>query len=239
MTVVEMICSKVCLTSMICFSLEAKFRNECTGQNLFDSQVHMVRHRIGARGNATSFPMPWQDILTELEKRESAGETQVAPDLPRVGSELADVVQILLKTNEEDSPESMATFIHQALVRRSVVVKLIEDAKKRGHRAYRLIDIEAMHKKSRMLPEKGVPPEILRVLPHDDHLDRIQVQKAATPIGGRGDLAGAANELSQTIPNAVVLEKSSQEQADINAQRMACLRGFAERLQDGTKRFSR
>ena len=41
-TVMEMICASVCLTSMICFTLEAKYRKE----NLFDSEVHMARHRM-------------------------------------------------------------------------------------------------------------------------------------------------------------------------------------------------
>ena len=59
MTVMEMICSSVCITSMICFSMEVKFGN------MLDSEVHMHRHRVGARGNVTSFPMPWQALLDE------------------------------------------------------------------------------------------------------------------------------------------------------------------------------
>ena len=53
-TAMEMICASVCLTSMICFTLEAKYRKE----NPFDSEFHMKRHRMGAPGNATSFPSP-------------------------------------------------------------------------------------------------------------------------------------------------------------------------------------
>ena len=48
--------------------------------------------------------------------------------------ELSNVVSILLKTNEEEYPTSMASFVHQAHVRRDVVVELIEDAQARGHR---------------------------------------------------------------------------------------------------------
>ena len=58
-TVMEMVCASTCLTSMICFSFESKHRRE----RAFDTDVHMVRHRMGARGNATSFPLPWADLL--------------------------------------------------------------------------------------------------------------------------------------------------------------------------------
>ena len=61
----------------------------------------------------------------------------------------------------------------------------------------------------RELPENGVPPEIVRVIAHDDSLDKIQVQNAATLVDGRGDLHRADELLGQTRPHAVVLEKSS------------------------------
>ena len=58
-------------------------------------------------------------------------------------------------------------------------------AKRRGHRAYALVDETQLREKATLLPENGVPPEVLRLLEHDDHLDKIQVQKAATPVEGR------------------------------------------------------
>ena len=87
-TVMEMICASPCLTSMICFTLEKKYR----GQRAFDQEVHMQRHRMGARGNATSFPLPWQDLLMQLK-----GE----PDLPHTGETLSEFVSVLLKTWDE------------------------------------------------------------------------------------------------------------------------------------------
>ena len=66
-TVVEMICANVCITSMICCTLEMKHRNE----NPLDSTVHMARHRMGARGNATSFPLPWSSLLSELVRMDA------------------------------------------------------------------------------------------------------------------------------------------------------------------------
>ena len=125
-TVMEMICASVCLTSMICFTMEAKYRNE----NPFDGQVHMNEHSMGARGNATSFLLPWQELLGSLEQSQQADNAKEGPDLPRVGDELSDFVSILLKTSEEkEGAKDMRRFIHQAFVRRSVVVELILDAK--------------------------------------------------------------------------------------------------------------
>ena len=48
------------------------------------------------------------------------------------------------------------------MVWRSVVVKLIETIKKRGHRAYQHIDMNEVIAKSFALPEHDVPPEIVR-----------------------------------------------------------------------------
>ena len=146
---------------------------------------------------------------------------KIFTNLPWVGEELSNLVSVLLKTSEDDDPKALAKFIHQARVRRVVVVKLIEDAKRRGHRAYARVDIASVRKKAASLPEDGVPPEIIRLLPHDNHLDKILIQKAACPVAGRSDLQGVAESLSQAQPNAVVLEKSSHDEADINAQRIS------------------
>ena len=57
LTIMEMICASPCLTSMICFSMEVKYGN------MFDTTLHMQRHRVGARGNATTFLLPWDDVF--------------------------------------------------------------------------------------------------------------------------------------------------------------------------------
>ena len=88
------------------------------------------------------------------------------------------------------------------------------------------------------LPENGVPPELVRIIPHDDHLDKLMPQKAATPVSGRSDLEGAGKLLSETKPNAVMLEKSSCDDADINAQRVRALHNVAENLGTAVPRVS-
>ena len=200
---------------MICFTLEKKYR----GQRAYDQQVHMQRHRMGARGNATSFPLPWQDLLLQLKGK---------PDLPHTEDTLSNFVSILLKTSDEgDTKEALVKFIHQALVRRDVVIELIANAKARGHRAYRHLDMERVIEKAGQLPEHGVPACLAKLIPYDDLLDKIQVAKNATPVPGRADLDTVAGRLANARPNGVVLEKSSNDEADIQAQRVAALHHFA------------
>ena len=139
----------------------------------------MHRHTVGARGNATSFPMPWADILRllkDVDDNQASGRD--AADLPHTGDELAHWVQILLKTSGAE--ELNASLIHQATVRGDVVVELIEELKKRGHRAYKDIDMRKVRAKaSQAFPgtEPRVPPEIVHLTalrPDDDAMDRIQ-----------------------------------------------------------------
>lgn len=54
---------------MICFSMEDKHGH------FLDTTVHMQDTRVAARGNATSFLMPWQSILSELRSLENKHET--------------------------------------------------------------------------------------------------------------------------------------------------------------------
>ena len=119
-----------------------------------DEFVHGNEHRMAARGNATSFPIPWQDLLKQLTEIANMEELGRSASLPRTGEELAHVVSILLKTSnaQDDAVQHMARFINQAIVRRSVVVRFIETVKK-GHRAYKNIDMEKVIAKSAALPE--------------------------------------------------------------------------------------
>ena len=177
----------------------------------------MQHHRVAARGSATSFPLPWQDLLVQLESNDDANDAGAGPDLPRSGEELSNFVSILLNTSDEgDTKESLSKFIHQALVRRDVVVGLIEKAKRRGHRAYKNIDMTRVRAKAAAtLPENDVPPEIQKLIPYDDSLDRILIQKQATPVPNKCSLETAAANLDNIRPNGVVLEKTSYDEGDI------------------------
>lgn len=52
----------------------------------------MNRHRMGARGNALSFLLPWQDLLQQLRIHEGSENGEFVLDLPRTGTELANIV---------------------------------------------------------------------------------------------------------------------------------------------------
>ena len=116
-----------------------------------------------------------------MQKGEDSTKSQT---LPWVGVELADKVSILLNTNDDNDPKAVTQLIHQAHVRRAVVVLLIEGMVARKHRAYTSVNLDAVREKAKSLPEQGVPPEIVHLLPFDEHLDKIQVQKKCNS-GGR------------------------------------------------------
>ena len=65
-TVMEMICASVCITSMISFTQEKKYR----GSRAMDQGFNANKHGMAARGNATSFPLPWEDLLKQLQDGE-------------------------------------------------------------------------------------------------------------------------------------------------------------------------
>ena len=176
MIVMEMICSSVCITSMLCFSMEVKYGN------MFDTTVHRQDMRVAARGNATSFLMPWQSILAELRRQEEKGRSRgIRIGFPVAEEELRSVVQVLLKCNDSSKRKGLPQFIHQAHVRRDVVVRHIQDMKDRGHRAYVNVDMAKVAAKAKAtLPQNGVPPEILRELPYAPHIAKQPLQKHAS-----------------------------------------------------------
>ena len=67
--------------------------------------------------------------------------------------------------------------VHQAIVRHDVVVQLILSMKKRGHRGYRNVRMENAQSRAQALPENGVSPEVIKLLPLDKLLDKVQIQK--------------------------------------------------------------
>ena len=60
-----------------------------------DEFVHGNEHQMAARGNATSFPLPRQDLLKQLTDSAKMEELGRSASLPRTGQELTHVVSIL------------------------------------------------------------------------------------------------------------------------------------------------
>ena len=87
-----------------------------------------------------------------------------------------------------------------------------------------------MHARAQLLPKNGVPPEVIRCLNLDDNLDKLHVQKAATPVEGRHEAwnEAAAHALQMQRPNAVVMERSSFPEADTNKSRAAAFAYIAQ-----------
>ena len=230
LTVMEMICASTCITAMICFSMEVKYGH------MLDSTVHMHRHRVGARGNATTFLLPWESVLTEMQRLdEQAADEGHAPDLPRTGSQLRYVVQVLLKTNDEDKREDLKHFVHQAKVNRAKVIRCILGMKARGHRAYIHVDEAKVVEKAKQLPEDGIPPELISLLPNENAYEKMRAQKAATPVDGMKTSPTVGAGFREERPNAVVMERSSMEEGDIQLRRHASIRTLVnQRLGHGS-----
>ncbi len=223
-TFMELICASPCFTAMCCFSLEKRL----LGDRALDQDAFMPRQRLAARGNATTFPLAWEDILQHLEAAEAG-----AISLPRTGVELAETVSVVLKTMQaSNDAEGLGKVIHQARVRRAIVLQLLQEAKDRGHPAYKHVNMLEASTRAQTLPEDGIPDEIVAVLPYDNDLQNVQRQKAATPVRENLTLEALAEELSGMCkPNAVVNEKSSAGIGDTNAQQVAALEALQR---DGT-----
>ena len=126
----------------------------------------------------------------------------------------------------------MARFIHQAMVRRSVIVKLIETMKRKGHRAYKRIDMNEVIAKSAALPKNDVPPEIIRLLPLNDLQDNIDLQNDQTPVPTAGSVEEACDLLDTKKINALENERSTGDEVDINARQNTVLQHLVETEQN-------
>ena len=185
-TVMEMLCASPCLTTMICFSLEQRLR----GDRALDQDAWRNRQRMACRGNATTFPLAWEDLLQQLKglKEKSMGQQSEQVVLPHSGRRLSEIVSVIVKSHQKQGTVDVGRILHQARVRRAVVVQLIEDAVARGHPAFEGVNMQAMYSAAEALPEDAVPLEVIAELPYDNELDRIMRQKAATPV--RQEMAG-------------------------------------------------
>ncbi|CAE7598782.1 unnamed protein product [Symbiodinium sp. CCMP2592] len=251
-TVMEMICASPCVTTLICMSMEARHRSEGT---TLDEKAQNAGHRLGARGNALTFPLPWEDLLRSLqahdaqvakEQRQAAGvngpETAAMPSFPRAGKALGDVVRVLLKTNKtgKTSEAEIKTLLHQATVRREVVVNLILDMQRLGHPAFQHLREAAVREAAEQLPEGSVPPEVLKVIcglsEEDETAHKLQPQKAAAPTDApEQDTQRAGAIFADQRARAVVPEGYSQDREDQHAVATAALNDLEDQLRSKTE----
>ena len=85
-----------------------------------------------------------------------------------------------------------------------------------------------VRRRAESLPE-NVPLEILHLLPHDDDLIELWCRSRRRPKGGavQWRMRARCYGTCHLRPNAVVLERSSFDDADANAQRIAALHAVA------------
>ena len=230
-TVLEVLSASPCLTALTCFSIEWRYLSDRSlAQDAF-----MNRHRLCAKGNATTFPLQWEDLLSELERLNPTASTAATCRLPHVGYELRDKIAVLIKVgNKQEGADVPQRIIHQAVVRRQVVVGLIAAMVSRGHPAYKAVDMAAVMQRAEQLPEDDVPAEIVALFANDGTLTQVQRQKAATPVNDAMTEEQLEREFSRLLkPNAVVLEKSSAGFHDINARHVSAMEDIVHHS-DGT-----
>ena len=73
------------------------------------------------------------------------------------------------------------------------------------------------------LSANAVHERIFGMIPYDDLPDQIQRQKHATPVNAKTDLDGVTKIFEVLKPNAVVLDQSSKDEADIDSQHIKVL----------------
>ncbi|CAL1148725.1 unnamed protein product [Cladocopium goreaui] len=226
-TVLELLCASPCLTALTCFSIEWRYlQDRSLAQDAF-----MNRHRLCAKGNATTFPLPWEDLLSEFHRLDNNLASNTTACLPHVGKALSDKIAVIIKIGDKKDKAAMRQhIIHQAIVRRRVVVRLIATMVARSHPAYKGIDMTLVEARAEMLPENDVPAEIIALLDNDGSLNHVLRQKAATPVNDQMSEEQASCEFGRLLkPNAVVLEKTTAGCHDLNAQHVSALEEIVTR----------
>ena len=142
-TYLELVCTSPCVLSSVCCVLKAE-----KSSSVFHEQAHMQRHRTRARGNITLFPLPLDEVAKELRRLDSAGPVH----LPRTGTDLQPFIKVILKSNGP----LPASLIVQAVVRRQVVLELIDKRRRCGHPSYTALNdssaMQQVHRKAQNLP---------------------------------------------------------------------------------------
>jgi hypothetical protein len=121
--------------------------------------------------------MPLVRILEAMEAME-AGTIK----LPHYGAQLSELVQVLLTSAKAHEDQKMIkTLIATAVVRRKVVVQLIELLVKRKHRGYAHVDLEDVRHRALELPEDGIPDGLLPFEAHNQAPKGVSEGKGAVP----------------------------------------------------------
>ena len=103
------------------------------------------------------------------------------------------------------------------------------DMHRLGHPSYANLDEDLVRDRAKALPEEGIPPEVLKVLPRlDGAQDKLQPQKAATPCDGMEPTLEAGQSFAAQRGRAIVAEGLSRQ--DVNEITVAALQSMTEDL---------
>ena len=98
-----------------------------------------------------------------------------------------------------------------------------------GHPSYAFLNEEAVRQRAADLPDKGVPPQVWKVVEEaiSTH-DALQPQKAATPCDAMQDASAAGRTFAAQRAHAIVAEGESREEA--NATEVTVLKDMQQNL---------
>ena len=174
---IECACASICWTSQIIYHLEEPYGH------LMANDMRGAEGRTAVRGTVTSFPMPAEAILRNLQR---AMDQSTLMLLPHDGTVLAILVRLHL-TGKVDAKKYLKEFE----VRADVVVQLFRELVSRGFPGYVNYRIDELEERTRKLFKSGaaafVPEEVLKEIEisaktnEPRHLQREPWDKSATP----------------------------------------------------------
>ena len=148
-------------------------------------------------------------ILEAMEAME-AGTIQ----LPHHGAQLCELVQVLLTSAKAHEDQGMVeTLIATAVVRRKVVVQLIELLVKRKHRGYAHVNLEDVRRRALELPVHGIPDGLLPFEAHNQAPRGVSEGKGAVPADPNTQDPNA--DVLEFVPPACVQSDVDGIQADL------------------------
>ena len=204
LTYVDIICASPLMPTMISSQIDY-FRDGFgvemhKGASLLGQFAQQPHGPCSARGNITAFGLPWDEILAEFASIMTHGSSRA--ELPRVGEDLTDVLQIIIRTEaglDKDADVREQAILLSSCVTRKYVMELIEIGvtyEHVGFQGFQECDIKKMHERAQKhLPVKAVPPEVM--------VNLQTLRQMRNPIlEGKGAIPGNAPASSSTDPLA-------------------------------------
>jgi hypothetical protein len=135
-----------------------------------------------------------------------------------------------LKTNDEEKRDFFKRIIHQANVNRDEMVHCMLGMKARGHRAYAHLGRVGSERESQTVARQRHSSGVDFVAPQRNSFEKLNVQKAATPVAAMKDPDTIKQSFKDERPSAVARDESSAEGADIEERRTSALFSAVKQL---------